>query len=56
MSTDPPKDEGLDQLLQEIVKNIGENQRFLQSLKEDRIDDLDEPDTAEETEDGFEEL
>ena len=56
MAVDLPKDEGLDLLLQEIVKNLDENQRFIKCLKEDRLDrELEdtEDDPAEET---FEEL
>ena len=56
MRTDPPKDEGLELLLQEIAKNLDENQRFIKGLQEDRMDrELEdtEDDPAEET---FEEL
>lgn len=58
MSVDPPQDTGLELLLQDISKVLGENQRFLQALKEDRIDDQDEPDDqdAESGEEEFEEL
>lgn len=56
MAVDLPKDEGLDLLLQEIAKNLDENQRFIKGLKEDRLDhELEdtEDDPAAET---FEEL
>ncbi len=56
MSSDPPKDEGLELLLQEIAKNLDENQRFMKALQEDRIDDLDDPSVADEREEPFEEL
>jgi len=53
---DPSKDEQLELLLQEVSRTLGENQRFLQALKEDRIDEVDDfadPEVGEET---FEEL
>ena len=56
MTVDPPQDEQLELLLQEVSRTLGENQRFLQALKEDRIDEVDDladPETDEET---FEEL
>lgn len=55
MSVDSPKAEGLELLLQEISKNLGENQRFLQALKEDRIDESEELAAASDEEE-FEEL
>lgn len=55
MTVDPPQDTGLELLLQDISKILGENQRFLKALKEDRIDDQDEQD-AESGEEEFEEL
>lgn len=57
MIIDPPKDGGLDRLLQEIDKTLQENQRFLADLKQDRIDD-DDGDVVELAESGepFEEL
>jgi len=56
MSIDPPKDEGLDLLLQEIAKNLEENQRFIKGLKEDRMDqDLEDDEPVSEDEE-FEEL
>ena len=55
MIIDPPKDEGLDRLLQEIDKTLQENQRFLADLKQDRIDDGDVVELAESGE-PFEEL
>ena len=56
MRTDPPKDEGLDLLLQEIAKNLDENQRFIKGLQGDLMNrDLEEDDDGLEAEE-FEEL
>lgn len=56
MSIDPPKDEGLDLLLQEIAKNLEENQRFIKGLKEERMDrELADGETGPDDEE-FEEL
>ena len=56
MSIDPPKDEVLDLLLQEIAKNLDENQRFIKGLKEDRMDrELEDDETGPDDEE-FEEL
>jgi hypothetical protein len=56
MTIDPPKDEGLEFLLQEIAKNIDENHRFIKGLKEDRMDqDLEDDEPVSEDEE-FEEL
>lgn len=55
MQVDPPKDEAMTLLLHDIAKTIGENQRFLQALKEDRIDAEDE-ESSDELEEEFEEL
>lgn len=57
MIIDPPKDEGLDRLLQEVHNTLQENQRFLADLKQDRIDDYN-GDVVELAESGesFEEL
>ena len=57
MSVDPPKDDSVATLLQEIDKTLQENQRFLADLKQDRIDD-DDGDVEElvESEEPFEEL
>ena len=56
MRTDLPKDEGLDLLLQEIAKNLDENQRFIKGLKEDRMDrELEDDETGPDDEE-FEEL
>lgn len=38
MRVDPPKDEGLDSLLQEVHRTLQENQRFLSALREDQLD------------------
>ena len=56
MSVDPPKDEGLDLLLQEIAKNLDENQRFIKGLKEDRMDRELEDDENSLDDEEFEEL
>jgi hypothetical protein len=56
MAADPPKDEGLEHLLQEISRTLGENQRFLQALKEDRIDEAEKSVESSGAEDDFEEL
>lgn len=55
MSGDPLHDPALELLLHDIAKTIGENQRFLQALKEDRIDAEDE-ESSDELEEEFEEL
>jgi len=43
MRVDPPKDESLDRLLQEVGKTLQENQRFLAALQQDQAveDELD---------------
>jgi len=56
MRVDPPKDEGLDLLLQEIAKNLDENQRFIKGLKEDRLDQDLEGDEGSPDNEEFEEL
>ena len=56
MLVDPPKDEGLEILLQEIAKNLDENQRFIKGLKEDRMDRDLEDDEASLEDEEFEEL
>jgi hypothetical protein len=56
MSVAPPKDEGLDLLLQEIAKNLDENQRFIKGLKDERIDLEIEDDGAVSEDEEFEEL
>ena len=55
MSIDPPTDDSVATLLQEIDKTLQENQRFLADLKQDRIDDGDVVELAESGE-PFEEL
>lgn len=51
------KPDGTELLLQEITRTLQENRRFLQALKEDRLDRLeDDEEGAEETEEDFEEL
>lgn len=55
MSVDPPKDEGLERLLQEIARNLDENQRFIKGLRDDRIDLLEDP-ASPDVEEDFEEL
>ncbi|ACD97055.1 hypothetical protein [Trichlorobacter lovleyi] len=56
MTVDPPKDEQLESLLQEVSRTLGENRRFLQALKEDRIDEVDDLADQENGEETFEEL
>ena len=56
MSVDPPKDEGLEQLLQEIVRNLAENQRFIKGLKDDQIDEAEDLSESLDAEEDFEEL
>ncbi|MGE0156836.1 MAG: hypothetical protein AB7T17_07395 [Geobacter sp.] len=43
MRVDPPKDESLDRLLQEVGRTLQENQRFLAALQQDQAveDELD---------------
>jgi hypothetical protein len=50
------KPDGTELLLQEISRTLQENRRFLQALKEDRLDRLEDEEGAEETEEDFEEL
>ncbi len=52
------KPDGAELLLQEISRTLQENRRFLQALKEDRLDRLEDEDAdgAEEAEEDFEEL
>jgi len=52
------KPDGAELLLQEISRTLQENRRFLQALKEDRLDRLEDEDEdgAEEAEEDFEEL
>ena len=50
------KPDGTELLLQEITRTLQENRRFLQALKEDRLDRLEDEEGAEETEEDFEEL
>lgn len=58
MSVDPPKDDSIHQLLQEVGKTLQENQRFLDALKQDRLagDELDAELEDRMGEDEFEEL
>ena len=56
MAADPPNDAGLEQLLQEISRTLGENQRFLQALKEDRIDEAENSAESGAADEEFEEL
>ena len=56
MSSDPPKDEGLEHLLQEISRTLGENKRFLKALKEDRIDEAENSAESGDDNEEFEEL
>jgi len=56
MRTDPPKDEGLEQLLQEIARNLDENQRFIKGLKDDEAPESEDSAAASDTEEDFEEL
>lgn len=56
MNSGLPKDEGLDLLLQEIAKNLDENQRFIKGLKEDRLDRDLEDDEGCPDDQEFEEL
>ena len=53
---DPPKDEGLELLLQEISRTISENRRFLQALQEDRIDRPPDQEVTPADQEEFEEL
>ena len=56
MAVDLPKDEGLEFLLQEIAKNLDENQRFIKGLKEDLMyRELEDDETGPDDEE-FEEL
>lgn len=50
------KPDGTELLLQDISRTLQENRRFLQALKEDRLDRLEDEEGAEETEEDFEEL
>lgn len=50
------KPDGTELLLQEISRTLQDNRRFLQALKEDRLDRLEDEEGAEETEEDFEEL
>ena len=50
------KPDGTELLLQEISRTLQENRSFLQALKEDRLDRLEDEEGAEETEEDFEEL
>jgi hypothetical protein len=56
MAVEPPKDAGLEHLLQEISRTLGENQRFLQALKEDRIDEAEDAAESGDADEEFEEL
>lgn len=56
MTVEAPKDEQLEFLLQEVSRTLGENRRFLQALKEDRIDEVDDLADPEAGEETFEEL
>ncbi|MDK9719362.1 MAG: hypothetical protein OEL57_15885 [Trichlorobacter sp.] len=56
MSVDPIKDDGLDLLLQEIAKNLDENQRFIKGLKDDSMGREIENDETSHEEEAFEEL
>ena len=56
MSADPPIDAGLDQLLQEITRTLGENRRFLQVLKDDRVDEPETESLDAAADETFEEL
>ena len=50
------KPDGTELLLQEITRTLQDNRRFLQALKEDRLDRLEDEEGAEEAEEDFEEL
>jgi hypothetical protein len=56
VSVDPPKDDGIDRLLQEIARNLDENQRFIKGLKEDRMDEPEDLAASIDAEEDFEEL
>ena len=56
MSIDPAKDEGLERLLQEIARNLDENQRFIKGLKDDQLDEPENVAESGETDEAFEEL
>lgn len=56
MSVDPPKDVGIDCLLQDIARNLDENQRFIKGLKDDQLDEPEELGTSADAEEDFEEL
>jgi hypothetical protein len=56
MSVAPPKDEGLEHLLQEIARNLDENQRFIKGLKDDQMDEPEECPVFEDADEEFEEL
>lgn len=57
MRVDPPKDESLDRLLQEVGRTLQENQRFLAALQQDQVvgDDFDSELVSADDEE-FEEL
>lgn len=58
MNVDPPKDESLDRLLQEVGKTLLDNQRFLAALQQDQAVE-DEGDAGPDdgaVDDEFEEL
>jgi len=58
MLVDPPKDESLDRLLQEVGKTLQDNQRFLAALQQDQAveDELDAELDDGVAEEEFEEL
>lgn len=56
MSVDPPKDDGIDRLLQDIARNLYENQRFIKGLKDDRMDEPEDLSASADAEEDFEEL
>lgn len=58
MSGDPPKDDAVMKLLQEVGKTLQENQRFLVALQQDRLadDELDAELDDDVVDEEFEEL
>lgn len=47
MAEQLPQDSNMDALLADISKTIGDNRKFLQLLKEDRIDEGEEQELAD---------
>ena len=58
MSVDPPNEDGLDKMMEDISKVIQDNKRFLDALKQDRLadDDPEADSDALSIEQEFEEL